>query len=58
MSSLTKDDKQEITVFIFEIKNAPSNVALARNCLKRAKTIRFPDCLKLIDAVEVMKLSN
>jgi hypothetical protein len=42
-----------ITIFIFDIKKNPKYLQLARNALKRAKTIRYPDCIRYIDGVEV-----
>lgn len=47
-----QDDQQPVTVFIFNIKSNPEKLPFARNSLKRAKTIRFPDCLKFIDGCE------
>jgi SCY1-like protein 1 len=48
-----KDDQQPISVFIFDIKSNSKFLELARNAFKRAKTLRYPDCLKYIDGVEV-----
>ena len=39
-------------MFIFDMKRNPSKIPLARNALKRSKTIRFPDCLKFVDGIE------
>jgi SCY1-like protein 1 len=39
-------------VFIFEIKSQGDLLPLARNVFKRARTIRFPDCIKFIDGIE------
>jgi SCY1-like protein 1 len=40
-------------VFIFDVKNnPPEKIALAKNALKRAKTLRYPDCVKFIDGAE------
>ncbi len=41
-----------MTILIFDIKNNSEKVALARNTLKRFKTIRYPDCVKFIDGTE------
>ncbi|KAJ3309046.1 hypothetical protein HDV04_000513 [Boothiomyces sp. JEL0838] len=51
-SGTKKDDNQPVTVFIFETRKFPSKVNLAKNALKRYKTIRYPDCLKFIDGAE------
>ncbi|KAJ3305692.1 hypothetical protein HDV03_001100 [Kappamyces sp. JEL0829] len=51
-SGVKKDDQQPVTVFIFDIKKHPDKLPLARNALKRAKTIRYPDCVKFIDGME------
>jgi SCY1-like protein 1 len=51
-NGIKKDDKQQVSVFIFDKKHNPSALELARNNLKRSKTIRFPDCLKYIDGTE------
>jgi SCY1-like protein 1 len=34
------------------MKKNTSKIPLARNALKRSKTIRFPDCLKFVDGIE------
>ncbi|KAJ3000789.1 hypothetical protein HDV02_003591 [Globomyces sp. JEL0801] len=51
-SGIKKDDTQAVTVFIFDCKRNPDKIALARNALRRAKTIRYPGCLKFIDGTE------
>ncbi|KAJ3275059.1 hypothetical protein HDV01_001565 [Terramyces sp. JEL0728] len=51
-SGTKKDDGQQVTVFIFEAKKFPNKLNLAKNALKRYKTIRYPDCLKFIDGAE------
>lgn len=51
-SGTKKDDQQPVSVFIFDVQKCPEKVVLARNALKRAKTIRYPDCVKFIDGVE------
>lgn len=47
-----KDDLTPVVVFTFDIKRDENKVVIARNCLKRAKTLRFPDILRYIDGVE------
>ena len=50
---LFQDDNQSICVFVFDSQKQPDKLPLARNALKRFKTIRHPDALKLIEALEV-----
>ncbi|KAI9197249.1 armadillo-type protein [Polychytrium aggregatum] len=47
-----KDDNTPVSVFVFDCARFKDKVAIARNCLKRFKTIRHPDILKFIDGVE------
>ena len=51
-NGISKADKQEITVFIFEFKHHPKMIYLARNALKRLKTIRYPGIPRFIDGAE------
>ncbi|KAI8906841.1 armadillo-type protein [Gorgonomyces haynaldii] len=47
-----KDDQTPITVFVFDASKNSSKMALARNALKRAKTLRYPDVLRYVDGAE------
>jgi SCY1-like protein 1 len=48
-----KDDPNvQISVFIFDIVRNPDKRELARNALKKARTIRHPQALKFIDGAE------
>ncbi|KAI8853543.1 hypothetical protein BC829DRAFT_413744 [Chytridium lagenaria] len=47
-----KEDNTPITVFIFDCLKNKDKVILARNALKRFKTLRHPDLLKFIDGGE------
>ena len=47
-----------MTVFVCDISRYRDKLPLARNALKRAKTIRFPGALKFIDGIEVWRLSD
>ncbi|KAI9329125.1 armadillo-type protein [Zopfochytrium polystomum] len=47
-----KDDGSPVTVFIFDCVKHKDKLALAKNAIKRFKTIRHPDMLKYIDGAE------
>lgn len=49
-----KDDQHPVTVLSFDMKRYPEKLALARNALKKARTIRYPDCIRFIDGIEVI----
>ncbi len=48
-----QDDGTPMTVFIFDMNQKSDKRELARNALKRARTIRHPNFLKFIEGVEV-----
>ena len=48
-----KDDGSAVTVFIMDLNRNPDKKELARNALKKARTIRHPNVLKFIDGAEV-----
>jgi SCY1-like protein 1 len=45
-------DNINLTLFVFNISKFPDKTILARNALKKAKVIRYPDCLRYIEGVE------
>eukprot|EP01134_Creolimax_fragrantissima_P007322 CFRG7322T1 len=47
-----KEDGSPVTVFIFDGKTKPKLMTIAKTALKRAKTLRHPNFLKLIDSYE------
>jgi SCY1-like protein 1 len=46
-----KDDKSPVLVFVYDMAKTTGS-AFARNALKRAKTIRYPDMLRFVDGIE------
>ncbi|KAJ3218959.1 hypothetical protein HDU67_003323 [Dinochytrium kinnereticum] len=49
---LPKDDNAPVSVFLFDCVKHKDRLPLARNALKRFKTLRHPDLLKFIDGGE------
>ena len=47
-----KDDLTPVSVFICDLTRHTDKKELARNALKKAKTIRHPNILKFIDGIE------
>ncbi|RKO96201.1 ARM repeat-containing protein, partial [Caulochytrium protostelioides] len=47
-----KADGSPVTVFVFNKTKAPARVAFARNALRRARTLRHPDLVKLVEGIE------
>ncbi|KAI9092883.1 armadillo-type protein [Phlyctochytrium arcticum] len=50
---IKKDDKSPVTVFVFDAARQRDKLPLARNFLKKCRTIRHPDMLKVIEGVEL-----
>jgi SCY1-like protein 1 len=48
-----KDDNSQMTVFVFDCNKHKDKITLAKNAIKRFKTMRHPDILKYIDGAEV-----
>ncbi|KAI8800024.1 armadillo-type protein [Cladochytrium replicatum] len=47
-----KDDNSPVTVFIFDCARHRDKITLAKNALKRSRTIRHPDVLRFVDGAE------
>ncbi|KND03592.1 SCY1 protein kinase [Spizellomyces punctatus DAOM BR117] len=47
-----KDDRTPVSVFVFDSVRHRDKLPLARNALKKCRTIRHPDMLKVIEGVE------
>ncbi|KAI8822171.1 armadillo-type protein [Fimicolochytrium jonesii] len=47
-----KDDRSPVSVFVFDIQRNRDKLPLARNALKKCRTIRHPDLLKVYEGVE------
>ena len=46
-------DKSAVSIFVFDATEKADKVALARNALKRSKTLRHPTILPYLDGLEV-----
>lgn len=44
-----RDDNTPVSIFVCDLRASPQHGETARNALKRAKTIRHPDCLRFVD---------
>ena len=51
-SGILKADKSAVSVFMFDVQKNRDKLGLARNFLKRVKSIRHPTIPKYIEAVE------
>ncbi|KAJ3020363.1 hypothetical protein HKX48_000892 [Thoreauomyces humboldtii] len=47
-----QDDKTAVSIFIFDIARNRDKLPLARNALKKCRTIRHPDVLRVLEGVE------
>lgn len=52
MAYILQDDSSQISVFVFDVAKHKSLLPLAKNTLRKLRTIRHPDVLKFVDAVE------
>ena len=51
--TMTKDDGSKCSVFTFDIPSNRKQLPLARNALRKCRTLRHPGVLKVIDTAEV-----
>ncbi|KAJ3333178.1 hypothetical protein HDU76_010782 [Blyttiomyces sp. JEL0837] len=51
-NGVKKDDGSPVTVFVFDCNKHKDKLPLAKNAIKRFKTIRHPDILRYIDGAE------
>ncbi|KAI8587461.1 armadillo-type protein [Geranomyces variabilis] len=49
---LKKDDRTPVSVFVFDVMRNRDKLPLARNALKKCRTIRHPDMLRVLEGVE------
>ncbi|TPX56494.1 hypothetical protein PhCBS80983_g04505 [Powellomyces hirtus] len=49
---LKKDDRTPVSVFVFDLARHRDKLPLARNALKKCRTIRHPDMLRVLEGVE------
>ncbi|KAJ3153399.1 hypothetical protein HDU86_005229 [Geranomyces michiganensis] len=47
-----KDDRTAVSVFVFDVARNRDKLPLARNALKKCRTIRHPDMLRVLEGVE------
>lgn len=55
---LTQEDGSDCSIFSFDITTARSRLPLARNALKKLRTMRHPGVIKVLDTVEVGKANG
>lgn len=50
----TKEDGSLCSVFAFDISSNGSRTPLARNAVRKSRTLRHPGVIKVLDTIEVL----
>ena len=58
ISSPLQEDGSDCSIFSFDIADNRSSLPLARNALKKLRTLRHPGVIKVLDTVEVRYLNE
>lgn len=56
--AIYKEDNSECSIFAFDVHADRSRLPLARNAVRKMRTLRHPGVIKVFDTVEVLLLNH